>query len=165
VGARVSVRDAQVSLPGGTRSLARRPLRSHACSARVRRVDGRRVPIGSGYMWNPPDRDESTSELYRLMPSRPRSEIREALDAATGRDRSVPGLSHETGPEFGGLNPPKRRAAWLGPFLSNTAANVVGGIIVIIVVALATYLFAHHTSRTVIRQLPASPSAAASAHK
>lgn len=160
---RVSVHHAQHSLPGGTRSLTRRPIRSHSCSAGVRSADGRRVPVGSRYMWSPPDPDESSSELYRLIPPRPRSEIREALDAATGRARSVPGCSHETGPESGGVNPAERRGAWLGPFLSNTAANVVGGIIVIIVVALATYFFAHHSSRTIIRQVPASPSETASA--
>ena len=36
-------------------------------------------------MWNPPDPYEPTSEPYRLMPPRrQRSELREALDAATG---------------------------------------------------------------------------------
>jgi hypothetical protein len=40
-------------------------------------------------MWHPPDPDEPTSELYRLMPPRRRSEIREALDAATGSERQA----------------------------------------------------------------------------
>lgn len=114
-------------------------------------------------MWNPPDPDETAGELYRLMPSRQRSEIREALDAATGRDRALSGPGHEARPEPGGLAPAKRRAAWLGPFLSSTAANVAGGIIVVIVVAVTTYLFAHHGSRTVVRQPPASHSATAAA--
>ena len=36
-------------------------------------------------MWSPPDPDEPTSELYRLMPPRRQpSQIREALDAAHG---------------------------------------------------------------------------------
>jgi hypothetical protein len=36
-------------------------------------------------VWNPPDPDEPTSEIYRLMPPRRRpSQLREALDAARG---------------------------------------------------------------------------------
>jgi len=35
-------------------------------------------------MWHPIDPDEPTSEPYRLMSPRKRSELREALDAATG---------------------------------------------------------------------------------
>jgi len=36
-------------------------------------------------VWYPPDPDEPTSELYRLMPPRrQRSQLREALDAAHG---------------------------------------------------------------------------------
>jgi hypothetical protein len=115
-------------------------------------------------MWNPPDPDETASELYRLLPSRPRSEIRGALDAASGRDRTVSGPSHEARPESGGLAPAKRRVAWLGPFLSSTAANVAGGIIVAIVIALTTYLLAHHASHTAVRPPPASPSATAVSH-
>jgi hypothetical protein len=164
VDARVSVHVAQVSPPRGMRSpLTGRRVRSQTRSACVRRGDARRVPVGSGRMWNPPDPDETAGELYRLMPSRPRSEIREALDAATGRDRTVSGSSHEARPEPGGLAPARRTAAWLGPFLSSTAANVAGGIIVVIVIAVMTYLFAHHGSRTVVRQPPPSPSATAAA--
>jgi hypothetical protein len=37
-------------------------------------------------MWSPPDPYEPTSELYRIMPSRRRSQLREALDAAHGID-------------------------------------------------------------------------------
>jgi hypothetical protein len=36
-------------------------------------------------VWNPPDPDEPTSEIYRLMPPRRHpSQLREALDAAYG---------------------------------------------------------------------------------
>lgn len=40
-------------------------------------------------VWYPPDPDEPTSEIYRLMPPRRRpSELREALDAAPGHQAS-----------------------------------------------------------------------------
>jgi hypothetical protein len=42
-------------------------------------------------MWHHPDSDEPTSKLFRLMPSRPCSELREALDTATGRDHTAHG--------------------------------------------------------------------------
>jgi hypothetical protein len=86
-----------------------------------------RCPAGSRRVRTcvePPDPDETSSELYRLMPSRPRGEICEALDAATGRDRMVSGSSREARPEPDGLAPAKRRAAWAGLFLSSTVANV-----------------------------------------
>jgi hypothetical protein len=35
-------------------------------------------------VWHPPDPDEATGELYRLLPRRRPSELREALDAAQG---------------------------------------------------------------------------------
>ena len=45
-------------------------------------------------VWYPPDPDEPTSEIYRLMPPRRPSELREALDAARGTssdgDRIMP---------------------------------------------------------------------------
>jgi hypothetical protein len=101
------------------------------------------------------DPDEPTSELYRLMPPRrPRSELREALDAATGRDRAAPGL------EAGGPGA-KRTGSWLGPFLGNTFANAAGAILAAIVIAVVSYLFAHHVGHAPARQSPARPSATA----
>jgi hypothetical protein len=40
-------------------------------------------------MWHPPDPYEPTSELYRLMPPRRRSELGEAQDAAVGSERQA----------------------------------------------------------------------------
>jgi hypothetical protein len=53
-------------------------------------------------VWNPPDPDEPTSEIYRLMPPRRRpSQLREALDVACGTG---------SGDGDGGLiMPPRRR--------------------------------------------------------
>jgi hypothetical protein len=75
------------------------------------------------------DPDEPTSELYRLMPPRrPRSELREALDAATGRDRAAPSDGGEAVPaaavEIGGTGA-RRTGSWLRPFLGSALANAV----------------------------------------
>ena len=106
------------------------------------------------------DPDEPTSELYRVMPPRPRSEIREALDAATGRDRTGP-WEAAPAPETGRMGA-KRRGSWLGPFLGNTLANTVGAILAAILIAIVSYLFAHHAGHDAqARQAPARPSATA----
>ena len=118
-------------------------------------------------MWYPPDPDEPTSELYRLMPPRPRSELREALDAATGRDRAAPGHYDKAAPAPApepGRPLAKRSGTWLSPFLNNTFASAAGAILAAIVIALASYLLAHHASHTPARQSPARPSATESAH-
>jgi hypothetical protein len=104
-------------------------------------------------MWNPPDPYEPTSELYRLMPPRrQRSELREALDAATGRDHQdadAAGVS-TGGPVFSG--PPAVRK---GPrkafpaFFRDVTSNAVGGVLAAAVLALAALLWAHfhHAAR------------------
>jgi hypothetical protein len=54
-----------------------------AGSAKSRKAGDRATRVIS--VWSPPDPDEPTSQLYRLMPPRrQRSQIREALDAAHG---------------------------------------------------------------------------------
>jgi hypothetical protein len=115
-------------------------------------------------MWYPPDPDEPTSELYRLMPRRPRSELREALDAATGRDHAEPGHYGEATPAAA-LEPDgpsaKRTGTWLGPFLGNTLANAAGAILAALVIAFVSYLLVHHASHTPARLPTARPSSIA----
>jgi hypothetical protein len=67
-------------------------------------------------MWYPRDPDGPASEIYRLMPPRPRSELREALDAATGRGWSAPGRDDEA------ITPAP------GPAADRKAARYAGGL-------------------------------------
>jgi hypothetical protein len=161
--ARVSVHVAQVPPPRGTRSpLTGRRVRGQARSARVRRGDAQRVPVGPPIGGPPqtPTRPQ-VSSTASCCPGRAARYAK--LSTPQPDQTALSDPSHEGHPESGGLVP-KRRAAWLGPFLSSTAANVAGGIIVAIVIALTTYLLAHHASRTAVRQPPTSPSATAAAH-
>ena len=81
-------------------------------------------------MWNPPDPYEPTSEPYRLTPPRRRSELREALDAATGQDAG--GAASDAGPIFSGT-PAGRKGTrkWkpFVPFLGGVIANALGTIL------------------------------------
>jgi hypothetical protein len=86
-------------------------------------------------MWNPVDPDEPTSELYRLMPPRRRSELREVLDDAAG------------GAERGDSAAPAAAARGarrtIGSFLGSVTANALGGILAAGGVALIVYLWVH----------------------
>jgi len=112
-------------------------------------------------MWDPPDPYEPTSELYRLTPPRRhRSELREALDAATGQDRQDADATG--GPVFSG--PPAvvngtRKA--FAAFFRDVISNALGGILVVVVLALAALLWAHfhHAARPPAR--PTQPAATA----
>jgi len=90
-------------------------------------------------VWSPPDPDEPISELYRLGPTpRPRSQIREALDAAHGisgpaDDGPVVVISPQQ-PRWRDLavraRPASRRAlAWAGGLATAALAVVIGSLV------------------------------------
>jgi hypothetical protein len=114
-------------------------------------------------MWNPPDPHEPTSELYRLMPPRrQRSELREALDAATGHDHQDAGAIG--GPVFSGPPAvPKRTRKAFAAFFRDATSNALGGILTVVVLAVAALLWAHfhHAVRPPAR--PDRPAATATA--
>jgi hypothetical protein len=113
------------------------------------------------------DPDEPTSELYRLMPPRrARSEIREALDAATGRDRAGPGAGEAVPPvgqETGGTGA-RRTGSWLRPFVGSALANAAGTILAAIVIATVSYLFAHYVGHAPSRHQPLTRPSATAVH-
>lgn len=117
-------------------------------------------------MWNPPDPYEPTSEPYRLMPPpRQRSELREALDAATGRDhQDADAAASSTGPVLSG--PPAVRKGTrkaFAAFFRDVTSNAVGAILAVAVLALAALLWAHfhHAARPPAR--PDRPASTATA--
>ena len=70
-------------------------------------------------VWHPPDPDEPTSELYRLMPPRRRpSQLQEALDAAHGT--GGPGDDGES------TTPPRRRWRMLAAKIRPASRRVLG---------------------------------------
>jgi hypothetical protein len=95
-------------------------------------------------MWTPADPDEPTSELYRLMPPRRRSELREALDAASGRDHDD---RDPAGAEplvvLSGSPAGRKYAERIGRFFVGALSNGLGGIITVVALALAAFLWAH----------------------
>ncbi len=79
------------------------------------------------------DPDEPTSELYRLMPPRrPRSQLREALDAAlTPQDPDQVTAEVPPARRRPALRPAARRIlAWLGATVTALVIAVVAGLIV-----------------------------------
>jgi len=95
-------------------------------------------------MWYPPDPDEPTSEVHRLMPSR-RGELREALDAATGRGRQ-PGrdeVAEDAEPVLSRSADENNARPRFAPFFGSVISNAIGAALATAVVALAVYLWAH----------------------
>jgi hypothetical protein len=113
--------------------------------------------LSSLLMWNSTDPYEPTREVYRLMPPRRRSVLREALDAAAGagHDRqAVDRAEPEPVPSRVPAASPERVRRPIASFLGSVAANALGGILATVAVALAVFLWAHfdHASHP-----PASP--------
>jgi hypothetical protein len=88
------------------------------------------------------DDDYVSSELYRLTPPRrKRSEVRQAIDAATGTwPEPAVGLPEPEPPRlrFARLKGAGRRAL---PWLGSLGTQVLAGVIVVLVVTLLFYLF------------------------
>ena len=95
-------------------------------------------------MWYPIDPDEPTSELYRLTPPR-RSELREALDAATGRGRQLgrDDAASDGEPILSGPTGKKDARPRFAPFFGSVVTNAIGGILATATVALTVYLWMH----------------------
>lgn len=113
-------------------------------------------------MWYPQDPDEPTSEPYRLMPPRRRSELREALDAATGADRDdavAPAAPVLSGPPAD----TKGTRRQVAPFFGGVISNALGAILATAIVALSVYLWAHfhHAGHPPDRPAPSAATATA----
>ena len=92
-------------------------------------------------MWNPPDPDEPTSEVYRLMPPRRKpSEVREALDAlgSPGQVREALDVLNGNGPVLDATAEPliltggrtrrlsvKAVRAWTGALATGVLASLI----------------------------------------
>jgi hypothetical protein len=124
-------------------------------------------PSGStGSSNDPHDSANSASGSRRLVPSSRRSELREALDAATGSGQddcggmSAPDLAADH-PDGKPRTMP-RSAAFFGGVLS----NALGGVLATLIVALAILLWTHfHSSHPPADHLPARPAATATTRR
>jgi hypothetical protein len=124
-------------------------------------------PTDPSSMWFPLDPDEPTSELYRLMPPRRRSESREALDAAAGQDQDDHDDVPAADPALAGP-PADRKGAppRLAPFFGGVLSNALGGVLTAIALAAAAYLWTHlhHAGQFPAQRPPTPPAATATAH-
>ena len=110
----------------------------------------------------PHDPARPTSDLYRVMPPRRRSELREALDAATGhgqddRDDAAAPDRAATDQPAGKEHVLSRRAV----FFEGVLSNALGGILATLIVALAVFLWAHFHASHPAHHPPARPAATA----
>ncbi len=122
----------------------------------------------SGSTWSSPDPHDPTSptsDLYRLMPPRRRSELREALDAATGQGQYDRGDAPAPDPAATDQPESKKHALpRLAAFFEGVLSNALGGILATLIVAIAVFLCAHfHASQSPARHAPAWPAATATA--
>jgi hypothetical protein len=102
-------------------------------------------------MSNPQDSGAAAGE-----PRPRRSQLRAALDAATGADRDDVGdLPVLPGPAADAKSPRRR----FGPFFGNVASNTLGGLLVLAIAAMSACLWAylHHPAPAAAR--PGRPAA------
>jgi hypothetical protein len=86
------------------------------------------------------------------------SELREALDAATGHGEGVPAPDPATDQPDGKKRTPRRLAA----FFEGVLSNALGGILATLIVALAIFLWTHsHVGHSPANHLPVRPTATA----
>ncbi|MDQ2812895.1 MAG: hypothetical protein M3Z75_13720 [Actinomycetota bacterium] len=91
-----------------------------------------------------------------------RSELREALDAATGHGQDERDDVSVPDPATGQPNSKKRTLRWLAAFFAGVLSNALGGILTILIVALAIFLWTHsHAGHSPANHLPIRSTAAA----
>jgi hypothetical protein len=107
---------------------------------------------------------QPASGQRRPKPARRRSELREALDAATGRDQDgheVPSAGPATEAPPAGS---KETGSLLAPFFGGVISNALGGILAAILLALGAFLWAHvHHPGHPPAQRPVAPASASAA--
>jgi len=101
------------------------------------------------------------------MPPRRRSELREALDAATGGGQDDHDDVPAADPVLAG-SPAGRKGAHprLAPFFGGVLSNALGGILTAIALAVAAYLwtYLHHVGHSPAQHPATPPAATATAH-
>lgn len=111
---------------------------------------------------DPQDPAGSTSDLYQLVPSRRRSELREALDAATGYGQDDRDGVSALDPATNLPDSKKHTLPRLATFFEGVASNALGGLLATLIVALALFSWTHfHASHSPAKHLPPRPAATA----
>ena len=122
--------------------------------------------VSTGSSRAPQDPAGSTIDLYRLVPSRPRSELREALDAATGYGQADHDGVSAPDPATDLPDGKKRTRPSLAAFFEGVVSNALGGVLATLIVALAIFLWTHfHAGHSPAKHLPPRPAATATTRR
>lgn len=122
--------------------------------------------VSTGSSRDPQDPASSSIDLYRLVPSRPRSELREALDAATGYGQADHDGVSAPDPATDLPDGKKRTRPSLATFFEGVVSNALGGVLATLIVALAIFLWTHfHAGHSPAKHLPPRPVATATTRR
>jgi hypothetical protein len=115
---------------------------------------------------DPQEPASSAGDLHRLVPSRPRSELREALDAATGYGQNDHGGVCAPDPATDLPDGKKRTWPRLAAFFEGVVSNALGGVLATLIVALGIFLWTHfHAGHSHAKHLPPRPAATAATRR